>query len=131
MALNVAQPVINNLKVTIGDDRFDWTDVVDLSLDEVAAFNEGAGEKTMAGLKIFAEEGPVILANRLIRAEITNYGHFQSRVTRRTRTIKGNRDIFLFTWDDWGDDENLERGFGHYAVSTATYDALRSFFGLA
>lgn len=131
MALNVVQHVAENPKVTIGDDRFDWTDVVDLSLDEVAAFNEGAGEKTMAGLKIFAEEGPVILADRLVRAEITNYGHFQSRVTRRTRTIKGNRDIFLFTWDDWGDAKNLERGFGHYAVSAATYDALRSFFGLA
>jgi hypothetical protein len=112
------------------NDRFDWDGVVDLSLDEVAAFAEGAGDKTMAGLRIFAERGPAILANALNSAGITNYGHFQGRVTRRTRTVKRNTDAYLFTWDDWQNGENAERQFGHYAVSEATYRSLRRFFNM-
>lgn len=117
-------------KASRGDDRFDWDDVVDLSLDEVAAFAEGAGDKTIAGLRIFAERGPVILANALNAAGITNYGHFQGRVTRRTRTVKRDEDAYLFTWDDWSEGENMEREFGHYAISDVTYRSLRRFFNM-
>ncbi|MBB4859248.1 ABC-type cobalamin/Fe3+-siderophores transport system ATPase subunit [Novosphingobium chloroacetimidivorans] len=116
------------MEASVGDDQFNWDDVVDLSLDEVAAFAEGAGDKTMAGLRILAERGPVILADALNAAGITNYGHFQGRVTRRTRTVKRNEDAYLFTWDDWTEGENAERGFGRYAISDVTYHSLRRFF---
>ncbi|MBX9460705.1 MAG: hypothetical protein KL785_05995 [Brevundimonas sp.] len=38
-------------------------------------------------------------ADMLGAAGIDNYSHFQSRVTKRTRTITGNKKAFLFTWD--------------------------------
>lgn len=107
---------------------FNWENVVDLTPDEVAVFMEGAAAKTRDGLRVFAERGPVIDADALNVAGITNYGHFQGRVTQRTRTIKGKKKVFLFTWDDWSTKENADRGFGRYAISNMTYNSLRTFF---
>lgn len=107
---------------------FEWDDVVSLSPGEVELFMEGCAEQTIAGLRIIAQHGPVIAANLLNAAGIENYGHFQGRVTKRTRTVTGNKHAFLFTWDDWQSDENAERGYGHYAVSSTTFQSLRSYF---
>ncbi|MDB5393074.1 MAG: hypothetical protein JWM91_580 [Rhodospirillales bacterium] len=85
----------------------------------------------MAGLRVFAESGPVIRADALSAVGITNFGHFQGRVTRCTRTVKGSKDAYLFAWDDWAEGENAARCFGHYRVSAATYHALRQFFGFS
>ncbi|HMG46831.1 MAG TPA: hypothetical protein VK614_05170 [Allosphingosinicella sp.] len=112
------------------DPRFDWDGVVDLTPAQVVEFMEGAADKTAAGLKIFAERGTVILANELNAAGITNYGHFQGRVTQRTRTITRKKKAFLFTWDDWTKGENAKRGFGHYAISRTTRQSLRDYFKL-
>ena len=67
---------------------------------------------------------------RCNEAGIENYGHFQGRVTKRTRTITGDKHAFLFTWDDWNDGENAERGYGHYAVTDTTFRSLRGYFKL-
>lgn len=109
---------------------FNWENVVDLSVAEVEQFMEGAAAKTRDGLKVFATTGPILLADALNVAGITNYGHFQGRVTQRTRTIKGKKKVFLFTWDDWTTKENTERGFGRYAISDTTYRSLRTYFKL-
>lgn len=109
---------------------FDWNEVVDLTPEEVSEFMDGCSEQTVAGLKVIANHGPVIAANLLNEAGIENYGHFQGRVTKRTRTITGNKHAYLFTWDDWQSEENQAAGFGHYAVTETTFKSLRSHFGL-
>lgn len=109
---------------------FDWEEVVDLTPDQVEEFMQGCSQQTVAGLKVIAEHGPVIAGNLLQDAGIENYGHFQGRVTKRTRTITGDKRAFLFTWDDWSEGENAERGYGHYAVTDTTFRSLRGFFGL-
>ena len=110
------------------DARFEWDDVVDLTPGEVEEFMEGCAPETIAGLRVIAEHGPVIRANLLDQAGIENYGHFQGRVTKRTRTVTGNRHAYLFTWDDWQSEEN--GGVGHYAVTAATHRSLRIYFNL-
>lgn len=117
---------------------FEWDEVVDLSPDEVKEFIEGnrdrgfgpIAEQTAEGLKAIAKHGPVIPANVLEEAGIENYGHFQGRVTKRTRTVTDNKHAFLFTWDDWNSEENAERGYGHYAVTETTFRSLRAYFGI-
>lgn len=109
---------------------FEWEEVVDLTPDQVEEFMQGCSPQTVAGLRVIAEHGPVIAANLLHEAEIENYGHFQGRVTKRTRTITGDKHAFLFTWDDWQSEENAERGYGHYAVTETTFRSLRKYFDL-
>jgi hypothetical protein len=109
---------------------FKWDEVVDLNPSQVEEFMQGCAPQTIAGLKVIAEHGPVIAANLLLEAGIDNYGHFQGRVTKRTRTITGDKHAFLFTWDDWSEGENAERGYGHYAVTETTLRSLRDYFGL-
>lgn len=106
----------------------EWDDVVSLTPGQVEEFMAGCADETKAGLRVIAEHGPTIHASKLAEAGIENYGHFQGRVTKRTRTITGNKHAFLFTWDDWTSEEN--DGVGHYAVTDATYRSLRIFFDL-
>jgi hypothetical protein len=110
------------------DPAFDWEDVVDLSPGQVEEFMETCAPETIAGLRVIAEHGPKIRADLLRQAGIENYGHFQGRVTKRTRTVTGNRHAFLFSWDDWQSEEN--GGVGHYIVTAATYRSLRIYFNL-
>lgn len=106
----------------------DWHGVVDLTPGQVEAFMKGCSTRTVAGLRVIAEHGPVIHASLLDRAGIENYGHFQGRVTLRTRTITGNPNAFLLAWDDWGSKAN--GGIGHYAVTAKTHRSLRIYFQL-
>lgn len=105
----------------------DFEDVVDLTPGEIEEFMEGCSDETIAGLRIIAEHGPVIHAKLLDDAGIENYGHFQGRVTKRTRTVTGDKDAYLFAWDDWG---KAEDGIGQYAVTPATFRSLRVYFEL-
>jgi hypothetical protein len=107
---------------------FDWTDVVDLTPGQVEAFMKSCSTRTTAGLRVIAEHGPVIHASLLDRAGIENYGHFQGRVTLRTRTVTGNPDAYLLAWDDWQSKANA--GTGHYAVTAKTHRSLRIYFQL-
>ena len=105
----------------------DFEDVVDLTPGQMEEFMAGCSGETIAGLRIIAEHGPVINAKLLDKAGIENYGHFQGRVTKRTRTVTKNKDAYLFTWDDW---QAAPDGVGHYAVSPTTFRSLRIFFEL-
>ena len=111
---------------TGSDGSVDWTDVVDLSPLQVEEFMKKVSPEYSAGLKIIAEHGPVIKADMLNQTGITNYGHFQGRMTLRTRTVTGDKDAFLFGWDDWGSTEN--DGIGHYGVTDETFRSLRKYF---
>ncbi len=111
-------------------DGWDWDEVVNLSPDRVSEFMQGCSEETIAGLRVIAEHGPIISADLLKQVGIDNYGHFQGRVTKRTRTVTGDKHSFLLSWDDWRSTENAARGFGHYGVTEITFQSLRGYFGL-
>lgn len=110
--------------------EFDWEDVVDLTIEQVREFMEGCSKETVDGLKVIAEHGPVIRADLLNAVGITNYAHFQGRVTKRTRTVTKNRHAYLFTWDNGSSAENEAAGCGHYAVTQFTFKSLRQYFGM-
>ena len=110
------------------DNEIEWEGVVDLSASQISEFMQNVSDKYAAGLRVIAEHGPVIKANLLDEVGITNYGHFQGRVTLRTRTVTGDPDAFLFGWDDWNLGEN--DGIGHYGVTDVTFRSLRKFFKL-
>ena len=108
-----------------GFDADDFENVVDLTPGEIELFMEGCSEETIAGLRVVAEHGPVIHASLLDAAGIENYGHFQGRVTKRTRTITKDKNAFLFSWDNW---QEAPDNIGHYAVTQATFRSLRIYF---
>jgi hypothetical protein len=110
------------------DNDIDWEGVVDLTPDQVKTFMSKVSDKYAAGLRIIAEHGPVIRADLLEQAGIENFGHFQGRITLRTRTVTGDPDAFLFGWDDWTTKEN--DGVGHYGVTDVTHRSLRKYFRL-
>lgn len=105
----------------------DMSGVVDLTFRQVQKWMEAASPPTKNGLRVVAELGPVIMAKNLTDAGIGNISHFQSRTTIRTRTITGDKDAFLFGWDDW---TAVEEGEGRYAVTRLTHESLRRFFKL-
>lgn len=110
-----------------GIEEADFVDVVDLTPGQVEEFMKVCAPETVAGLKVFAEKGPVIHADLLGKAGIANYAHFQGRVTKRTRTVTGKKTGFLFTWDDWSAHPN---GVGVYAITPTTLRSLRIYFHL-
>ena len=106
---------------------FDLVDLVDLTYSQVRQWMEAASEQTKRGLRVFAEHGPIIRAKALSDVGITNWSHFQSRTTVRTRTVTGNKDAYLLTWDDW---DQAEEGEERYAVLPCTHQSLRRYFHL-
>ena len=132
MSPTKATPVDSSLApsldpLDIGD--IDYRAFVDLDLDQDPAFVHGLHDLTIAGLRVIAENGPVFDAKLLNKVEITNYSHFQGSLTKRVRTITGERDAYLLGWDDWQwDGDKLISG--RYAVTPKTHRSLREFFGL-
>ena len=109
-------------------DGIDLTEVADLTYKQVQTWMEAAADKTKLGLRVLADQGPVVRAQVLIDAGITNLPHFQSRTTIRTRTVTGDKGAFLLGWDDWAE---AEEGQGRYAVTPITHQSLRRYFQLA
>ena len=109
-------------------DGIDMSYVADLTYRQVRIWMQAASDWTKAGLRVFAEQGPVIHVNVLVEAlkkeGSDKYSQFQSRTTVRTRTVTGNKELFLLGWDEWEGDE------GRYAVTRQTYKSLRRYFRL-
>jgi hypothetical protein len=105
----------------------DLEDVADLTLKQVQTWMERASDKTKLGLRVIAEHGPVIRAQLLTDAGIENLAHFQSRTTIRTRTVTGDAEAYLLSWNDWS---QVEDGEEKYAVTPITHQSLRRYFGL-
>ena len=122
-----SKPKASPGELPVGFDKDDFDGVIDLSSDQIEEFMAGCSDETIAGLKVFAEHGPVIHAKLLDDAGIENYGHFQGRVTKRTRTVTGDKEAYLFAWDDW---HSAEDGIGQYAVTPTTFRSLRAYFKL-
>lgn len=127
LGLANVKPSIDMAEFPSGFDEEDFDDVVDLTTSQIEEFMEGCSEQTIAGLRVFAEHGPVIRAKLLNEAGIENYGHFQGRVTKRTRTVTKVPGAYLFTWDDWTEHSDQ---VGFYAITPATHRALRIYFEL-
>ena len=102
----------------------DMEDREDLTPKQIRKWMEKASDKTKDGLRVFAELGPIVTSQQLVDAGIDNLGHFQSRVTMRTRTVSGDPDAYLFGWNEWTDGEGL------YGITEMTYRSLRQYFGL-
>lgn len=109
-------------------DGVDMSYVADLTYRQVRIWMQAASDWTKAGLRVFAEQGPVIHVNALVEAlkkeGSDKYSQFQSRTTVRTRTVTGNKELFLLGWDEWEGDE------GRYAVTRQTHKSLRRYFRL-
>jgi hypothetical protein len=127
LAALTSKPKANPGQLPTGFKSEDFVDVVELTPGQIEDFMQGCSDETIAGLKVFAEHGPVIHAKLLDDAGIENYGHFQGRVTKRTRTVTGDKDAYLFAWDNWGEAED---GIGQYAVTPTTFRSLRIYFEL-
>lgn len=109
---------------------FDMALATDLTPAQVKTWMEAASDKTKLGLRVIAEHGPVVDFNLLKEAGIDNIGQFQSRTTIRTRTITGNPDARLMTWDEWERGEDGNWLTGRYAVTPTTHQSLRRYFNL-
>lgn len=109
---------------------FDMTHVADLTYRQMWTWMEAASDWTKAGLKVFAEQGPIVHVGALVEAlknttnGSDNYSQFQSRTTVRTRTVTGNREAYLLGWNNWDEEET------QYAVTRQTYKSLRRYFRL-
>ena len=103
--------------------------VVSLDYDEIRAWMEAASKWTKAGLRVFAQQGPIVHVAALVAAleeeGSDKYSQFQSRTTARTRTVTGGREAYLLGWSYEDDGEK-----GRYAVTRQTYKSLRRYFGL-
>lgn len=122
------------------DDRYrgiDMVGVMDLTADQVREFAKSASPQTMRGLQAFAQEGPVISVTTLnaaleeARVELGKdsamaSSQFQSRTTKRTRTVTGRADSYLLGWNDWHLAETDEECL--YAVTPTTYRSLKQYF---
>ena len=109
-----------------GAEGMDFDGVVDLKPEKVSDFMSGLQHKTKDCLRVMAEHGPIIDAKLL---GIENYSHFQASLTKRIRTITGEKNARLITWSDWVKSENGDVTF-YYAVTVVTYKSLRTYFNL-
>ena len=111
--------------------------VADLTTDQVREFAKSASSHTIRGLRAFAENGPVIsvvtLNAALEEARVEagrdyamESSQFQSRTTKRTRTVTGRGDVYLVGWNEWNDVETEEECL--YAVTPTTYSSLKQYF---
>jgi hypothetical protein len=109
-----------------GTEGMAFTGVVDLEPEQVSDFMSGLQHKTKDCLRVVAEHGPVTDAKLL---GIENYSHFQASLTKRIRTITGDKNARLITWGDWVELGNGDITF-YYAVTIVTHKSLRMYFGL-
>ena len=109
-----------------GTEGMNFDGVVDLKPEQVSDFMSGLQHKTKDCLRVVAEHGPIIDAKLL---GIENYSHFQASLTKRIRTITGEKNARLITWSSWVKSENDDITF-HYAVTIVTYKSLRIYFDL-
>ena len=110
-------------------DSFYMSNVAELTFKQVREYMVAVSKWTKAGLRVFAEQGPIIHVSTLVEALESegsgNYSQFQSRTTLRTRTVTGDSKAYLLGWDEWEAPEEC-----HYAVTQQTYKSLRRYFRL-
>ena len=112
----------------LGYGDFDMINVANLNYRQVRTWMEAVSKWTKAGLRVFAEQGPIVHVDALVEAlreeGSDSYSQFQSRTTLRTRTVTGNSEAYLLGWNDWENEEE------QYAVTRKTYESLRRYFRL-
>lgn len=92
-------------------------------------FSVEVSKTTTLGLRLIAEnDKPFIDGQTLSDAGITNIGHFQSRVTTRTRTVTGDPEAYMFGWNEWLYDDEGKITQGGYCVTPITHRSLKKYF---
>ncbi|MYL98418.1 hypothetical protein GR702_11650 [Novosphingobium sp. FGD1] len=104
----------------------DFKNVVDLTLEQITEFMENCSQSTKDGLEVMAIHGPVVDARLLYEVEIENLGSWQGGITKRTRTVTGDRKAYMLAWDDWS---SAPDNIGRYAVTPITHQSLQAYFG--
>ena len=103
----------------------DFDSVVDISEVEVAEFVKFCSPEQVQALNAFALYGPLV-HGRLISPLVAHLGEFNKAINELLQSFSDER-IYLFTWDHWPAHPDC---VGHYALSTKTHAALRSYFRL-
>jgi hypothetical protein len=108
-----------------------FADIHDVHLEDITfkligRWMEGLSAPVRAGVRIIAEQGPVIRGGALMDAGIS-IRHFQQATTRRTRALSGDRESYFLAWNNWNGMDDRE---GKYAVSPITHQSLRRYFKL-
>lgn len=99
-------------------------DVADLTPSHLREFQKEAAPSTMFGLRIFAEDGPVLSKEQLLARLAMELRTFLAATTKRARTVTGNKNVRLIGYrGPHTDDDNRV-----YAVSLTTYRSLRRFY---
>lgn len=104
----------------------DFENVVDLTPEQITEFMHGCSQSTKDGLEVIAIHGPVVDGRLLHEVEIENLGSWQGAITKRTRTVTGDRNAFMLAWDDW---TVAPDNIGKYAVTQVTHQSLQAYFG--
>jgi hypothetical protein len=124
-------------------EEWNFTNVADLTVPQIRDFIRGY-EQVESALRLFAEHGPVLDARLLANVGVVDdptgeergwdgviaISSFQRNMTKRVRTVTGNKMAFLFTWGPWEHDSEGRLTSGQYVVSPATFRALRKYFDL-
>lgn len=107
-------------------DDIHLSNVEDLTYKQIQIWMDRLPGYAREGVRIIAEQGPVVSAGMLTDAGIS-IRQFQNATTRRTRKLTGERSSYFLGWNHWrdlGDPENK------YAVTPITHQSLRRYFGL-
>jgi hypothetical protein len=103
--------------------RFRHLNVIDLPAELARPFMAGLGSSTQVALRRVIDGGsPEFNARDLLAApgQPESYATTHTAITRRLRTVTRNPDARLFGWSD--------PGTGMWAMSEATFDALKQYF---
>lgn len=114
---------------SIDYDGIDYDGVVDITPSQAGELISGICEKYANCLRLFAEHGPVINGSLVAQLGITNFSNLQMSVSKRTRTVTGNKKARLLAFDNWEFGDGRSVVSGRYAVTPATCQALKSAFG--
>lgn len=107
-------------------DDIHTSNLEDITFKRMGKWMEGLSDQVRTGVRIIAQHGPVIEANRLREAGI-NVRQFQSATTRRTRAITGDSEAYFLGWNKW---LGIDDPQGKFAVSPITHQSLQRYFGI-
>lgn len=107
----------------------------DLSPQQVKRFMAGVSHKTRNGLSFIVKQGGRVKMSALVEElNASNWGElrgFHAGITKRTRTITGDKEAYLLEWDEDQavyavDDVTYEDG--EYFMSKTTLTSFRKYF---
>jgi hypothetical protein len=106
------------------DDEEEEEVASDLSVQQAKKLLEGCADKTKAVLReIFSKSAPTFILNdvaKVMKTEPGGLGGVWAGITKRTRTVLGDKEAALFVWE-WDDTEDHWVG----TISDTTFHSMR------